>query len=218
MLVSEEVNPRWIRLWHGGQAALFLGLVITGVNMHYVNEDWVFVPFALAIKLHNGCGVLSALLWAGFVWKNRSSGNVRHYLPNDLDLSSKLSALGRYYLVDMFRRQAPPPPSVEGSKFNAVQQLVYLVVMYVLLPVSTLTGMVLLFPLLAPQRALRWGGLWPVALGHLGAGYLLSMFLVFHIYLATTGERVSTLYREMLTGVRTSTVPPPPEEDSSRPQ
>ena len=41
-------------------------------------------------------------------------------------------------------------------------------------------------------------------------GWLLTMFLVLHLYLATTGETVGTLFREMATGVRMSERPPPP--------
>ena len=45
---------------------------------------------------------------------------------------------------------------------------------------------------------------------HLSVGYLMTLFLVFHVYLSTTGEHVGTLYREMVTGLRSSAPPPPP--------
>ena len=59
-----------------------------------------------------------------------------------------------------------------------------------------------LFPIVAPERALGRAGLWPLAMLHLCVGYLLTLFLVVHIYLATTGETFFTLYREIITGHR----------------
>ena len=75
--------------------------------------------------------------------------------------------------------------------------------MYILLPVSIASGVLLLFPILAPERALGMAGLWPMAMLHLSVGYLLNtLFLIVHIYLATTGESFLALYREIITGAR----------------
>ncbi len=74
--------------------------------------------------------------------------------------------------------------------------------MYILMPVSIASGVLLLFPILAPERALGRAGLWPMAMLHLSVGYLLTLFTVVHIYLATTGETLFSLYREMITGDR----------------
>ena len=76
--------------------------------------------------------------------------------------------------------------------------------MYALMPLSVGSGVLLLFPILAPERALGRAGLWPMAMLHLTVGYLLTLFLVVHIYLATTGETFFSLIREMITGNRTS--------------
>lgn len=210
MDVAEEINPLWLRTWHGLQALMFLGLVVSGLNLHYLDAPWVFLSFPTAVKTHNVCGVGSALLWSFFLVVNKISGNQRHYVPRKMRIRQAFSAQLRYYTYDMFRSVPPPAPEAEGSKFNPVQLLTYVAIMYVVLPLSILSGIVLLYPVLAPATALAWGGLWPTALVHLAAGYVLTLFLIFHVYLATTGETVGTLYREMLTGVRHSNAPPPP--------
>ena len=41
-----------------------------------------------------------------------------------------------------------------------------------------------------------------MAMLHLSVGYLLTLFVLVHIYLATTGETFFSLFREMITGDR----------------
>ncbi|MEE9280962.1 MAG: cytochrome b/b6 domain-containing protein, partial [Myxococcota bacterium] len=135
-----------------------------------------------------------------FVVWNAASGHVRHYKPRDIHVIHSLMIQIRYYGYGMFR--GDPPPLSPGLRNNHVQQLAYTGVMYVLMPVSIATGVLLLFPILAPERALGRAGLWPMAMLHLSVGYLLTLFLVVHIYLATTGETFFSLYREMITGDR----------------
>jgi thiosulfate reductase cytochrome b subunit len=68
------------------------------------------------------------------------------------------------------------------------------------MPVLIVTGLLLLFPELAPSKVLGAGGIWPMAVVHSIAGFLASLFMIGHIYLATTGEKVLTDFKEMITG------------------
>ena len=199
-MTSEVTNPLWLRVWHSLQALLFLGLIATGLNMHYAGSEWAVIPFSVSVRVHNACGIATALLWVVFVVWNAVSGHARHYMPKDIHVIHSLVIQIRYYAYGMFRGDAPPLSP--GLRNNHVQQLGYAGIMYILMPVSIASGMLLLFPILAPERALGWAGLWPMAMLHLGVGYLLTLFLVVHIYLATTGETFFSLYREMITGDR----------------
>jgi thiosulfate reductase cytochrome b subunit len=200
-MTPEVTNPLWLRIWHGLQALLFLGLIATGLNMHYAGSAWALIPFSMSVRAHNICGVATAALWVVFVIWNAASGRMRHYKPQDIHVIHSLVIQIRYYAYGMFR--GDPPPISPGLRNNHVQQLTYTGVMYILMPVSIASGVLLLFPILAPERALGRAGLWPMAMLHLGAGYLLTLFLIVHIYLATTGETFFSLYREILTGNRT---------------
>jgi thiosulfate reductase cytochrome b subunit len=199
--MSEVVNPLWLRVWHGVQALVFLGLIATGLNMHYAGSDWAVIPFSVSVRVHNGCGIATAVLWVVFVVANLISGHVRHYKPQDIHIIHSLVIQIRYYGYGMFR--GDPAPLSPGLRNNHVQQLVYTGVMYILMPLSIVSGVLLIFPILAPERALGRPGLWPMAMLHLSVGYLLTLFVIIHIYLATTGETVFSLCREMFTGDRT---------------
>lgn len=211
--VTEEVNPLWLRLWHHAQATCFVGLLATGLSMHYADAGFVLIPFRVAVLVHNGLGLVSAALWLVFLLGNLLSGNVRYYFPSRRHHGRNLLSQLRYYVYGMFVGEPHPfPPGFGEQKFNPVQKLAYTTVMYVLLPLSIASGLVLMFPLVAPERWAQHAGLWPAAMLHLAVGYLMTIFLLFHVYLATTGDHVSTLYREMVTGLRTS-APPPPRSD-----
>ncbi len=199
-MTAEVTNPLWLRVWHGLQALLFLGLIATGLNMHYAGSGWAVIPFSMSVRVHNACGIATAVLWVVFVVWNAVSGRVRHYKPKDIHIIHSLVVQIRYYGYGMFR--GDPPPLSPGLRNNHVQQLGYIGVMYGLMPVSIASGVLLLFPILAPERALGRAGLWPMAMLHLCVGYLLTLFVVVHVYLATTGETFFSLYREMITGDR----------------
>lgn len=200
MATAEIMNPRWLRIWHGLQALIFLGLIATGVNMHYAGSEWARIPFSVSVRAHNACGIATAALWVVFAVWNAYSGHVRHYKPPDIHVVHSFVIQIRYYAYGMFR--GAPPPISPGLRNNHVQQLVYTGVMYILMPVSIASGVALLFPILAPERALGRAGLWPMAMLHLCVGYLLTLFLVVHAYLGTTGETFFSLYREMILGDR----------------
>ena len=61
---TEAIRPLWMRLWHGAQALLFLGLLVTGLSMHYAGTRWAFVPFPVAVRVHNTCGIATVALTA----------------------------------------------------------------------------------------------------------------------------------------------------------
>ena len=199
-MAPEDANPLWVRIWHAAQALLFFGLIATGLCLHYAGAAWAVIPFPIAVRVHNACGIATAVLWVVFVVYNAASGRLRHYMPRDFHILHSAVIQLRYYAFGMFR--GDPPPVTRGLRNNPAQQLSYALVMYVLMPLSIGSGVLLLFPILAPERALGRAGLWPMAVLHLAVGYLLTLFLVVHVYLATTGETFFSLIREMITGNR----------------
>lgn len=217
MEITEEVNPLWLRAWHWLQAFCLLGLMVTGIVMHYADAGWNLLPFRAAVLTHDVLGIAALALWVGFATMNLLSGNISHYIPRGHGIRDLYRQV-RHYAWGMFRGESAPFPLTFREKFNPVQKMTYVIVMYVLLPVSALSGGLLMAPELAPSTALGGGGLWPMAMLHLTVGWLLALFLIFHIYLATTGEHISTLYEEMITGMRTSDMPPPLEPAASQPE
>lgn len=192
--------PRWLRAWHWTNAALFLALAVTGLSMHYADAQAPLIPFRLARLVHNAAGLLIDAAWVGFLAANARSGNVRHYQIRLGGLLRGVTRQARWYLVGIFRGERTPYPETARRKFNPLQALTYALLMYGWFPLLAGTGVMLLFPELAPARVLGWGGVWPAAVLHLAAGFGGTLFLVGHCYLATTGRTVTTHFKAMING------------------
>ncbi|MBF0563408.1 MAG: cytochrome b/b6 domain-containing protein, partial [Alphaproteobacteria bacterium] len=72
-------------------------------------------------------------------------------------------------------------------------------VIYVAMPILIANGLVFMMPELAVD-VFDYGGVWLVAILHYTVGYFLFIFMLGHIYLATTGETLSADLRSMITG------------------
>ena len=191
--------PRWIRLWHWLNAILFLVLIVTGVSMHYAGTAWL-LDFETAVPLHNAAGILLTLGWIGFVIGNLRTANGRHYRVRWAGLIGRTLAQAGYYLVGIFRDAPHPFRVTADAKFNPLQQLSYLGVMYLLMPLLILSGWSFLFSVALPETLFGVGAVWIVALIHVLTSYLLALFLLVHLYIITTGETPLTNLRAMLTG------------------
>jgi thiosulfate reductase cytochrome b subunit len=192
--------PRWVRAWHWANAFLCITLGVTGFSMHYAQEGSELVGFRTARAMHNVAGVMLAAMYVVFVLGNWRRGNGRHYIVRLAALPQRMFAQALYYVWGIFRGQpAPFHPSAE-SKFNPLQQLTYVSIMYGLVPILVITGLFLLFPGLFPAHWLGGGGIWPTAVLHTVLAYAVSLFMIGHIYLATNGSTVTKHFLGMITG------------------
>ncbi len=178
-------GPRGLKAWHLLQVLLIAGLLVSGLSMHYGDSGLAPLSFRLAVRSHNVLGVANIALWLGFVVLNARSGNLRHYVERLRDLARDLPLQARYYAIGVFAGTPEPFPMHEPTKFNPIQRVAYLVVMYGLVPTAIMTGAVLLYPLVAPEHALGHPGLWPIAMAHLATAYGLTMFIVVHVYMTS---------------------------------
>lgn len=178
-------GSRGLKGWHLAQVLLIVGLLVSGLSMHYGDSGFAPLSFRLAVRSHNVFGVANIALWVGFVVINARSGNLRHYVDRLRALPQDIVLQARYYAIGVFEGTPEPFPAWRPTKFNPIQRVAYLAVMYGLAPVAIGTGAVLLYPLVAPERALGHPGLWPVAMAHLAAAYMLTMFIVVHVYMAS---------------------------------
>ncbi len=191
--------PLWLRIWHWGNALLFLTLVYTGASMHFSGGDWL-MPFRLAVRVHNTAGILLTVGWIGFVIGNAMTDNGRHYLIRVHGLINNLIDQISYYAHGIFQNKPHPFHVTAELKFNVLQQLSYLGVMYGLMPFLILSGWSFLFSPYLPETLWDLPSTWVVAMIHLTVAYLLVLFLLVHIYIITTGETLTTNLKAMLTG------------------
>lgn len=192
--------PLWLRLWHWLSAVAMLVLVASGLSLHYAEPGALRIPFDTARLMHVFAGLALAALWVGFVIGNLVGGNGRHYRFGP-DFAVRCRAQIRYYLWDIFKGEDHPFAGTPDQKFNALQQVIYLVVMYGAMPVLMVSGLVFMQPeMLAPARLFGYSGLLTVALIHTTIAFIVTMFALGHIYLATTGRTPTSMIRTMITG------------------
>ena len=190
----------WIRVWHWSNALLILILTATGISLHFSDPALPLIEFSLAARIHNIAGVLLAACYGFFVIANIVSGNWWQYVPKPPGILQRCLVQTRYYLWGIFWGEPHPYPPTPEVNFNALQALIYWAVMYLVMPILIVTGLIFLYPQFAPERLFGLDGLLPVALLHTLAASSIVLFMLGHIYLGTTGHRVSTLFRMMITG------------------
>ncbi|MGB9702447.1 MAG: cytochrome b/b6 domain-containing protein [Candidatus Kapaibacteriota bacterium] len=192
--------PLWLRIWHIINATLFILLILTGVSLHFSADNALLFPFQISVLTHNISGILLTLNYIYFFTFNLISGNYKYYIPKLKGLKKRILLQAKYYLLGIFNQEPHPFSVNEDSKFNPLQQLGYLSIMYLLLPIIVISGWALMFPEYAPDNFFGMGGVWPMALLHTITGFALILFLFVHIYLGTTGHTVGELYKTIITG------------------
>lgn len=204
MAERSYIVPLWLRLWHWTNALLFLALLVTGVSLHFAMPESPLIPFAAARTVHNVAGIAISILYGTLIVANAVTGNGRQFLPRLKGFPARLKRQQAFYASGIFKGEARPFPMTPERKFNPLQQVAYLGVVYGAMPVLVVSGFLFMFPELAPDRLLGMGGLWPIAVLHYLIGLFLSVFLIGHVYMATAGETVLSEIKMMITGWHTA--------------
>lgn len=198
---SFTLYPPGLRLWHCANAGLVVLLAATGLRIHFGGRRAPILSFETAFNVHNLAGALLVLASAVFFVRNAVTGDQRQYLGKPQDGVRGLLSQARYYVAGIFRGADHPYHPARERRFNPLQQVVYATTMYGVLPVLLLSGVVLLFPQFLPDRLAGRPAAWWFATAHYLSGVAIITFLLGHVYLATTGDRVRYLFAAMITGV-----------------
>jgi len=204
--------PRWLRWWHWTNAVLFVTSLVTGLRIHYSGFHLPPFGFRADMLIHNSSGILLTLSFFVYLYGNLRLGNGRFYRIALADFHPGLVRQARYYLYGIFRGEPHPFPHSGDRKFNPMQKLGYLKIMYVLFPILAVTGWALLLPDRLPERTLGIPGITLWALVHTYLGFFFSLFLVVHVYLGTTGATPTEYFRLMWSGESKGLPPAPPGE------
>lgn len=196
--------PVWLRLWHAMNALFFLTLLVTGLSMQYSDIDFPIVRFDLAVTIHNIAGVGITLSYLFFLAGNLFTSNGRHYRLGIKTLFADLLKQSQYYMFGIFKKQAPPFPVTEKSKFNPLQRVSYIGAMFFMFPIVAISGWALLFPETIVRQVFGVSGTLLTAMLHIAMGFLLSVFMIVHIYMCTVGKSPLSNFRSMITGYHES--------------
>lgn len=170
--------------------------------MRYTESDSSLLTtgFAGAVRWHNIAAMILTLSYLVFVAGNIISGNGKYYRISKKNLLSDLAKQMKYYLWGMLKREKQPFPVSLENKFNPLEKVAYLLIMYIVLPMLILSGIILFFPDMTIIKLFGAGMFIVTDILHVTLGLLISLFLIIHIYLCTTGIRPSSFFRGIITG------------------
>jgi thiosulfate reductase cytochrome b subunit len=192
--------PLWIRLWHLANALFCLILIISGVSMQFSEPDSPLIRFDLAVTLHNSVAILLTINYLFFIITNSLSGNRKYYRISERNYFGMLLAQFRYYTSGLFKNEKAPFPVSAERKFNPLQQFSYIIIMYGCMPLIMLTGWAMLFPEIIIKDVFGISGLFLTDLLHIINGFIVSIFLIIHVYFCTMGTKLSSTFKGMING------------------
>ncbi|MBM3436660.1 MAG: cytochrome B, partial [Bacteroidetes bacterium] len=128
------------------------------------------------------------------------TGNGKFYNLKMKGLVNDLQKQIFFYSVDIFKQKPTPFPLSESRKFNPLQKVSYLFEMYSIVPLLIISGLGLLFPEIILSKVLGMTGIHLIDLIHIISGYVLSIFLIIHVYFCTIGKTATSNFRSMVNG------------------
>jgi len=191
--------PKWIRLWHILNAILFIILIATGISMQYADKERV-IGFATAVKWHNIAALVLTASYVFFILGNAMTSNGKYYKISRKNLFKDIKTQFRYYAFGMFRGEKHPFPVTPERKFNPLQKITYVLAMYAGMPLIIISGIGLMFPEITVRRFFGVSGYILTDILHITVGFLLSLFMIIHIYTCTLGARPGSLFMGMISG------------------
>ena len=196
------LHPLPVRIRHWLNAMGIITLCLTGIQIRFPEYANIFGSYRAAILLHNTAGIIVALsfsIW--FFYYSMSSRNLtKIYVPDGQDIKrGLLRQVGFYFFLYFFGRPNPHHATPD-NKFNPMQKSAYLAIMFVLMPIVSLTGILLMNVSPLRELILAAGGLKTLDILHYLAACSLGAFLFTHVYLTTLGHTPLAHTKSMWTG------------------
>ncbi|MCP4547885.1 MAG: hypothetical protein GY835_15590 [bacterium] len=188
------IYSAWRRFWHWLQMLSITGLIFTGLVIH-LPDLFSFVSFRGALLLHGLLGLVLLAVFSLAAFYHFVSGKIRDFLPDPDGLAGRFTAQSVYYLRGIFRGDTHPFHKSARERLNPLQQVTYLVVLNILLPIQMLTGLALFFEF-------DWPASQPAFLPmiHTLVAWLFCTFTLLHVYMTTTGVTVTADMKSMIDG------------------
>ncbi|MEI6888290.1 MAG: cytochrome b/b6 domain-containing protein [Bacteroidales bacterium] len=191
--------PVWIRLWHILNALFCLVLIISGLSIQFSNPT-IIVKFRAAVAVHNVAGVLLSFNYILFFIGNLFTKNGAYYVIGVKGYYGRLKTQFHHYTIGVFKKEEAPFPVTVDSKFNPLQQISYVAIMYVVLPLVILSGLGLLYPEITVNSLIGISGLDYTDLLHLACGFFVTIFMCIHIYFCTFGKTTLSNFKSIING------------------
>lgn len=187
------------RLWHWLQTGVILLLLFTGLAIHKPDTFGAF-SFRYMVQIHNVLGAILVINATLSLFYHLVSGEIRQYLPQPRGFFSQMIEQSLFYVRGIFQDQPHPFEKTRQHKLNPLQQMTYLAILNVLLPLQIITGSLMWGVQRWPGVSARLGGLPFLAPFHSLIAWLFATFIVMHVYLTTTGHTPLAGIRAMMLG------------------
>jgi thiosulfate reductase cytochrome b subunit len=193
------LHPLPIRIWHWVNAGGFIVLILTGANIRNIVN---LFSIETAVEIHSWLGFV--LLANYFIWflYYLLTLNIKIYIPplhHPVEFAKKALRQAKFYGFGLMVGDENPHHSTPDNKFNPMQQMSYLMIMTVLIPVQIITGLFLWDPKLF-SPIVNVVGIQIFDLIHVLLWIFFSAFIIVHFYLATLGHTTWAHIIAMFTG------------------
>jgi len=163
------------------------------------------------VEVHNILAAILVINAALAAFYHLASGEIRQFLPEPHGFFHQAILQAKYYLRGIFRREPHPFEKMPERKMNPLQQITYLAILNILLPLQVITGALMWGAQRWPDIAQSLGGLAFLAPFHTLIAWLFASFVVMHVYLTTTGHTTTENIKAMMMGWEDVEVHGPPE-------
>jgi thiosulfate reductase cytochrome b subunit len=194
-----EMYSAFERVWHWLQASTILALLVTGLEIH-APASVRLLGFARATWLHEALALFTIANAFLSLFYHLATGAIRQFFPQPRDFFSLAIAQVAYYTRGIFSGAPHPFVHEPGRKLNVLQQVTYLVVLNLVLPVQVATGILMWKAQAWAGLVNRLGGLHAVSTIHVLCAWAFAAFVVMHVYLTTTGRTPLAHLRAMVVG------------------
>lgn len=194
-----ELYSAFERIWHWLQALTIVLLLLSGLEIHWPSRVHL-LGFASATSLHEGLALFTVANAFLALFYHLATGAIRQFFPRPRDFFSLAIAQVDYYLRGIFAGAAHPAGHGPERKLNVLQQVTYLAVLNLVLPLQVASGILMWKAQAWAGLVVRLGGLHGVASVHVLCAWFFAAFLIMHLYLTTTGRTPLAHLRAMVRG------------------
>ncbi len=187
------------RQWHWLQTVVIFILIFTGLIIHEPDLFGMF-SFRYVVQVHNIVAFILLINAALAAFYHFASGEIRQFLPKPYGFFDQAFSQAKYYLHGIFKNEPHPFEKTPDRKMNPLQQMTYLVLLNVLLPLQIITGLLMWGAQRYPDISNTLGGLPYLAPFHALVAWLFASFIVMHVYLTTTGHTPVANIKAMMLG------------------
>ncbi len=187
------IFKRFERFWHWSQALLIIFMMATGFEIH---GSYRIFGFEDAVSYHTTAAWLLIGLWVFAIFWHFTTGEWKQYIPT----MEKVDAMMKYYITGIFTHAPHPFRQTTLRKHNPLQRLAYLFVLLLINPLIWISGWLYLFyndwaMVGLENLPLQW-----VAYAHVAGAFMMLIFFIAHVYLATAGHTATSHIKAMVTG------------------